>query len=137
MLARGLALVVLVVGAIFTAPSTAQADSRAYYSCTSSKSSALHMTATRIRYTVGGGTAIYASATQSYKQVLSLRPDIVWTFHHFESAGLQTRYSQPTQWGSQANQLPSTARWVDVYWHGVSAGGAGGYEALCRTTVGR
>jgi hypothetical protein len=121
---------------IAATPTVSTADSKGYYGCTSSDSSALHMTATRIRYT-SGGSAVYASATQSYKQVLAWKPDVTWTFHHFESAGFQTRYTQPTQWGSASSPTPNVAIWVDVYWHGRNSGGNTGYRALCRTTVGR
>lgn len=135
MFARVLALVALVVGLFFTAPSTANAESRSYYGCSSSHAPALHLTATRIWYSTGR-TAIYASATQSYKQVLSLKPDVVWTFHHFQSTGLQTRYVQPTQWGSSANPINGTyARWVYAYWTGRNSGG-GTYSTYCRAAVG-
>jgi hypothetical protein len=92
------------------------------------------MTATRIWYSTGK-TAIYASATQSYKQVISLKPDVVWTFNRFESSGLQTRYSQPTQWGSSSNPISGSARWVYVYWTGRNSGG-GTYSTYCRAAVG-
>lgn len=130
-------MAVLIVGAIFAAPSSAQADSSASYGCTSYETSGLHMTATRIRYT-SGGTAIYASATQSFKQVRSLKPDVTWTFNRFEGAGLQTRRTQPTQWGSPTNPLPTYARYIYVYWHGVdSQGRAVATVPYCRATVGR
>lgn len=134
MFARALGLVALVVGLFFTAPSTAHAESRSYYGCSSSAVPALHMTATRIWYSTGK-SAIYVSATQSYKQVLSLKPDVVWTFNRVQSSGLQTRYYQPTQWGSASNPIGTYARYVYVYWSGRNSGG-GTYSTYCRAVVG-
>ena len=92
----------------------------------------IHMTATRIFY-APSKTAIYASATQSWKQVKNNAPDVTWTFVSFTSdTGLQSRYSQPTQWGSQANPMLYYAERIKVTWSGTSVGG-GRYTTSCTT----
>jgi hypothetical protein len=123
----------LIAGTIFAAPA-ASADQQ--FGCTSSTTSGLHMTATRISYG-GFKSAIYASATQSYKQVKNNLPDVQWSFSRFtSSSGLQTRYSNPTQWGSSANPLDMNTRYVTAHWAGTSIGGTTGWITSCTTRVG-
>lgn len=116
--------------------SPAQAVTYKQFGCTVSGRPGLHMTATRINYG-GGKTAIYASATQRHKQIINNAPDIDWTFNKFTSStGLQTRYSQPTQWGSKANPLPRTGEYVTVKWLGRNTQAQSGIPASCTTRVG-
>lgn len=129
-----LAALGLAAGVAVATPSMASAD--AQFGCTSGASQALHMTATRLNYG-NNQSAIYASATAKYQQQFTLRPDIVWTFYSFtSSSGLQTRYTQPTQWGSTSYPLDLNTRYITVTWHGRTTVGTSVSPTSCTTRVG-
>jgi hypothetical protein len=98
----------------------------------------LHMTATLNNYGSAVGTSIYASATASHTHVRTLLPDLRYKFHRFtSSSGLQTRYVQPTQWGSSSNPLNFNTKYVTVVWRTYDTfGDWTGGEASCTTKVG-
>lgn len=84
----------------------------------------LHAYGTRLHYSPGK-TAIYLSATQ---RVVKDNPwpfaDVIYTFNRASSpSGLQTRYSQPTQWGNIYNPLNTAARTITVTWKGYDTNG--------------
>ena len=125
------ALGLLIGGVVAAAPASADAT----YSC-STDSGHLIGSATRINYG-NNKSAINAYATARHQHDVSLSYDIVYTFSKFtSSSGLQTRTTNPTQWGSTTNPLDLTTRYVTVYWAGHTTAGQAVAGKSCTIRVG-
>lgn len=112
-------IIALIIAALMGLLLTSAPASAATASCTNTEWGwpSLHAYFTRINYG-NGKTAIYASANQSVrKDNPAPFPDVTYTFNRFSSpSGLQTRYSNPTQWGNKYNPLNTAKRTITVTW---------------------
>lgn len=128
-------IVTLVAGLLgFAAAMPAQAD--AQFGCTVSGHTGLHATATRINYG-NNRSAIYVSATQSWKQIYTLRADIFWTYYRMtSSSGLSTKYTNPAQWGSLSSPLDLSTEYITITWNGRTAFATTTQPAQCTIKVG-
>lgn len=107
------------------AVATPQAAEAATASCASRWSGwpDLNAYASRINYG-GGKTAIYMSANQRVvKDMPWPYSDVAYTFYSATSPNLQSRYSQPTQWGSRTNPLGTANYSIKITWRGYTVDG--------------
>jgi len=128
-----IASVVAAVAAITATPMVASANSQ--YGC-STLAGHLHASATLINYGSSRGTAVYASATGTYKEVITFGPDITWRFARMTLTPGSTKRSNPSQWGSSTSPLNFSTKYLKVTWYGTQLGVTTDSTHSCTVRVG-
>lgn len=117
-IASALAAAGLAIGLTATA-----AQANAQYGCTAPYGLGhLHATATLINYGSGIGTADYVSATGYYHESVTLASDRDWHFKQMTLTGGNTKYTNPSQWGSSTNPLSFSTHYIKVTWTALGGG---------------